>query len=256
MVGTVGAIKEDVPHTNAETRIDKQRSTREGIMLRQIKLVGIATAVVLSLSGAALARESRGAMNAKQYGYEYGYQDGYQYGGGSGNQGARYDYRGDEYRFADRGYDRSMGEHDDFQNGYRNGYKAGYDDGYYRRPSRLNQGYRRNKGYGANSRENADDPYSRNNSYDPYARDNGRGNGNANRDRGYGSQTAAGDVGYREGMTAGEKDRRKWKDFRPQKNDSYQDANHGYRKEYGDKNFYKDQYREAFVRGYEDGYGR
>ena len=50
--------------------------------------------------------------------------------------------------------------------------------------------------------------------------------------------------------------RRKRKQFRPEKNDRYEDADHGYDKSYGPKNLYKEQYRQAFVRGYEDGYGR
>ena len=54
----------------------------------------------------------------------------------------------------------------------------------------------------------------------------------------------------------GEKDRKHGKDFRPEKNDRYEDADHGYHKEYGSKDSFKMEYRQAFFRGYEDGYGR
>ena len=64
------------------------------------------------------------------------------------------------------------------------------------------------------------------------------------------------DTGYRDGLQAGYNDLRKHKDFHPEKHDAYEDGNHGYRKDYGDKNLYKEQYRKAFIRGYEDAFNR
>src|SRR5215470_12850716 len=85
----------------------------------------LAFAAMASVSGTvvvpALAREHGGALSAKQHGYEHGYREG--------------------YRRADRGYERYMGEHDDFQHGYRDGYKAGYDDGFYARPGHWDDVY-------------------------------------------------------------------------------------------------------------------
>ena len=99
--------------------------------------------------------------------------------------------------------------------------------------------------------------------------DRGRNNGNySNGDRGYnGSYGGDGyygrqgnnpayDIGYRDGQAVGQKDRQHGKAFRPDKNDQYEDADHGYNKQYGDKNQYKSMYRDAFQRGYQDGYGR
>jgi hypothetical protein len=63
------------------------------------------------------------------------------------------------------------------------------------------------------------------------------------------------DIGYRDGAAVGQRDREKGKAFRPDKNDYYEDADHGYERAYGDKRFYQNQYREAFQRGYEEGYG-
>ena len=75
-------------------------------------------------------------------------------------------------------------------------------------------------------------------------------------DRGYqsGYDNPAYDIGYRDGVAIGQKDSQKGKSFRPEKNDRFEDADHGYNKSYGDKNYYKSVYREGFQRGYSDGY--
>jgi hypothetical protein len=67
---------------------------------------------------------------------------------------------------------------------------------------------------------------------------------------------AARDNGYRDGLVMGERDAQKYRAFRPSKNDWYEDADRGYNKAYGDKNFYKFQYRQAFEQGYSEGYRR
>jgi hypothetical protein len=79
---------------------------------------------------------------------------------------------------------------------------------------------------------------------------------NENYDRGYGDYDAAFDNGYRDGLIMGERDAQRNRAFRPNKNDWYEDADRGYNRAYGDKNLYKHQYREAFERGYSEGYGR
>jgi hypothetical protein len=61
--------------------------------------------------------------------------------------------------------------------------------------------------------------------------------------------------GYRDGIAMGQKDLRKGKRYRPQKNDQYEDADRGYNRNYGDKDLYRNEYRQAFERGYADGYG-
>jgi hypothetical protein len=63
------------------------------------------------------------------------------------------------------------------------------------------------------------------------------------------------DIGYRDGVAVGQRDWQRGRPVRPDKNDYYEDADHGYQKSYGDKGFYKSEYREAFQRGYADGYG-
>jgi hypothetical protein len=60
------------------------------------------------------------------------------------------------------------------------------------------------------------------------------------------------DIGYRDGISAGQNDLRSHKDYRPDNHDAFKDADHGYRKDSGDKSLYKEQYRKGFTRGYED----
>jgi len=62
------------------------------------------------------------------------------------------------------------------------------------------------------------------------------------------------DIGYRDGLAIGQRDRQRGKAFRPDKNDNYEDADHGYQRSFGDKGLYKSEYRDAFRRGYKDGY--
>ena len=72
----------------------------------------------------------------------------------------------------------------------------------------------------------------------------------------YRSYSPASDNGYRDGLVMGERDAERNKAFRPSKNDWYEDADHGYNRAFGDKNFYKSQYRQAFEQGYAEGYQR
>lgn len=114
-------------------------------------------------------------------------------------------------------------------------------------------GYARG-GYGYNDGDR--DDRGRNNGY--YSNGDRGYNGGYNGGGYYGRQgnNPAYDIGYRDGQAVGQKDRQQGKAFRPDKNDQYEDADHGYNKQYGDKNQYKSRYRDAFQRGYQDGYGR
>ena len=72
----------------------------------------------------------------------------------------------------------------------------------------------------------------------------------------WGYSDVALDTGYRDGLSAAQKDLRERKDYRPEKHDSYEDGDHGYHKNYGDKKLYKDEYRKGFLRGYQDAFNR
>ena len=60
--------------------------------------------------------------------------------------------------------------------------------------------------------------------------------------------------GYHEGREAGETDARRGRWFSVERHGDWRDADEGYRREYGDREFYRHEFREGFVAGYRDGY--
>jgi len=205
-------------------------------MLRQLKTAGLVLTAILFITGLAVAQDRYGgSMNSKEHGQQHGYRDGLRQGRADRSHREEYNFKTEDYKHADEGYEKYMGEHDDFQDGYRNGYHTGYDDGFYGRPIRSDV-------YGLDERYDPDRVPRRDGDADVYA------------DWGY--SDVAMDTGYRDGLQAGRQDLQNRKDYRPNKHEAYEDADHGYRKNYGDKNRYKAQYRKGFVRGYEDAFNR
>ncbi len=77
--------------------------------------------------------------------------------------------------------------------------------------------------------------------------------------RGYGVPPAdveriAHQNGYHEGREAGERDGRRGRPFSFDRHDDWRDADEGYRREYGDREFYRREFREGFRSGYTEGY--
>jgi len=203
-------------------------------VLKPIRKFGMLFAALLFLAATIAAQERYGgSMDAKEHGFQHGYRDGLRQGRTDLSRNIAYNFEHEDYRRADLGYQEYMGERDDFQHGYRDGYKAGYDDGYNNKPMRR-------------------DIYGLNDSYDPDQRPRSDADGEYYEKWQY--SDVAMDTGYRDGLQAGYNDLRRQKDFHPEKHDAYEDGNHGYRKDYGDKNLYKEQYRKAFIRGYEDAF--
>ncbi len=60
--------------------------------------------------------------------------------------------------------------------------------------------------------------------------------------------------GYDDGLAAGRYDQMKGKNFKPEDHDLYKDSTHGWTTTLGTKDEYKRLYREAFVKGYQEGY--
>ena len=80
----------------------------------------------------------------------------------------------------------------------------------------------------------------------------GYGGGRSGRDlerRGY-------DTGYREGLNEGQNDARRGRDFSYTRHDEYRDADQGYRRSEGDREFYRRSYRQGFQTGYTEAYNR
>ncbi len=206
-------------------------------MLRNSKTLVLVFALALGMCGLGFAHEQEGPRGARQQGYGQGYRDGFDHGRQDRSYNATYDFQSPDYRRADHGYDRDMGDRGQFRDGYREGYRGGYDDGYYGRAGRFDRIYAgdRDDAYRRGGDDEHDDHYGR---------------------RGYGYSDVAYDIGYRDGLEAARSDWRKHKDYRPEKHDNYEDASHGYHDSYGPKNAYKAQYRQGFLRGYQEAYTR
>lgn len=80
-------------------------------------------------------------------------------------------------------------------------------------------------------------------------RDYGRNRGNS------GFQIAR-ERGFQDGLRTGESDSQRGQSFNPQRSHYYKNATEGYDRYYGNREAYKQVYRDAFVRGYEDGFRR
>jgi len=176
-----------------------------------------------------------GSTDAREHGYQHGYRDGLRQGRADLSSNSAPSYETEDYRRADPGFEDFMGARPDFQRGYRDGYKDGYEDGFKNRPIREEiYGLKGDYDPDRITRHEEDDRYYQNWSY----------------------SDVAFDTGYRDGLSAGRRDFAGKRDFKPEKHDSYEDGDHGYRKAYGTKEQYKEQYRKAFLRGYEDAFNR
>jgi len=72
----------------------------------------------------------------------------------------------------------------------------------------------------------------------------------------YESRRAAYDNGYREGIKQGEKDGKKRADYRYQDERTWQRADKGYNRSFGDIERYRQSFRAGYGEGYADGYRR
>ncbi len=74
---------------------------------------------------------------------------------------------------------------------------------------------------------------------------------------GYGYQNEqqyASQVGYQDGFAKGQQDRAQNRQFKYNSGEYWEDATHGYNKQMGPKDNYRQWYRQAFAQGYNDGY--
>jgi len=211
-------------------------------LVRRVKGIG---AVLLGLALLAPAgwahdndkdkgRPAGRGLSASQYGIDRGYQDGLRHGLNDRNRRAGYNYRSDEWRHADRGYDRYMGARGQYIQGYRDGYVRGYDEAY----------YGRNSGWG---RRNDDD-------WDRNRRPGRYGDAGYGYDPSYPVRTAQG-YGAQDGAYYAQADRNGGKAYNPTGAKGYRDADHGYDRSLGSKADFQRIYREAFVRAYQQAFG-
>jgi hypothetical protein len=76
------------------------------------------------------------------------------------------------------------------------------------------------------------------------------------RDRPRDIERIAYDNGLRDGVRAGERDGRDRRRYEPSRIGDWRDGNNGYRRDYGDFQFYRRSYRVGFETGYSQGYDR
>ena len=157
-------------------------------------------------------------------GYNEGYQRGRSAGADDARRSNRFEFTDEsDYRRGDLGYRSQYGSRDRYRETFRYGYQEGYRYGY----GAYGGGRYGNPGYGGQP------PWSdgRASRYDPAY------------------QTGLND-GYERGLDDGRDGRR----FDPVSEGRYRSADHGYHREYGPREIYKANYRDAFKLGYERGY--
>lgn len=187
---------------------------------------------------------------------DYGRDDRYGRNGGYGNQGSGYnniafntgyrdgmdgaqqDIRENKdfdyndhgwYREADHGYSSRYGNKEAYRQQYRQGYETGYREVFDR--SGYGTGGYGNGGYG------------------------GYPNGGYGGGRG-GTSDIAYATGYRDGMVGARKDMAERKSPDSTRHDWYKDAKRGYdSRAYGNREDYKQRYRQAYIAGYNNAYG-
>jgi hypothetical protein len=197
-------------------------------------MAALAVASVLALGTFALAQDwddydhGRGnAAQTRQYGYDSGFRDGEKRGRHEGRENDPYDYHTPDWRQATRGYKNWMGPVNAFQNGYQQGYADGFRSGF-----------------------NSERPGWGGDGGDRYRGDDYHGNGYYGSHYSYNSR-AGYDIGYQDGVTMAREDQYKNKPFNPNPRARFGGRDNGYRREYGDKNAYRDQYTDGYRAGYQ-----
>jgi len=124
-------------------------------------------------------------------------------------------------------------------------YQAGYNRGYQDTMAAANSGRYGNGRYGNGGYGNRSGQYP-----GGYGQPNGQTGQ-------YGTNSwveQARQIGYQDGINDGSTDRRTGHSFRPTQGDNYKHADRGYNSSYGDKNQYKQFYREGYQNAYPRGY--
>ncbi len=98
--------------------------------------------------------------------------------------------------------------------------------------------------------------YYGNNGYGNYGNHGYRTNdGYANYGGSFDLRQTALNAGYNNGMEEGRRDRQRGEGYNFQDESDFQNATKDYNSRYGDRETYRRYFREAFARGYRDGYG-
>ena len=198
-------------------------------ILRGLKVTALVAVISLAFGSLAWAHDDddddyyrRDA--ASQYGYQHGYRDGVRHANYDRGQGYRYNYKSEQWEDARDGYEHWMGSFGRYKRGYRQGYENGYRAGY-------SSGWRQ--------------------SSDVY-RDDGYYNRSSRGDYGWGGGgNVAYNNGWNDGSSVAQSDLGSGKNYNSNPRGRYDDADHGYRREFGDKHAYKSEYTAGYRAGYD-----
>lgn len=202
-------------------------------MWQAMKMSAYTLAATLALSGLALAQRGRDYDDgyyrggnfdqARQAGYQRGYNDGVGKGRHEGREHDPNDYRTPDNGQAKRGYERWMGPVEVYQHAYREGYANGFRSGY-----EEVAGYGHGRG-----------------GYGDWRHDGWR--------TGYDFDGAnvANRFGYEDGAQAAREDIYHGKSYNSKPRGRFGDRDRGYRREFGSKDRYKDEYTAGYRSGYD-----
>jgi hypothetical protein len=209
-----------------------------GLMLAAAGPAG-AQSRVFGNTGAAYERGDYRApyADAQRTAFDNGYRDGRKRGEQAARENRPFDVQRErDYRNADDGYNRSLGDRNRYRDNYRGGFTQGYREAYQRRDTRGS--------YPGGSRDDSRGWGSGGNGgYGAYGDNRGYG-GTAS----YGAYQNGASDGYKKGLD--DVNDRKRPDVTRQK--WYRSGDHDYDSRYGPKESYRVEYR----RGFEEGYNR
>ncbi|MDP9268778.1 MAG: hypothetical protein M3P27_10710 [Acidobacteriota bacterium] len=253
--------------------------------MKKIKVILLAMAMVATLSGLAVAqnrdyRDDNRAQgqnddyrgnhrednnyrwgrdrnnDAREYGYHNGYRAGWSQGRtirtsrgryGNWNNGGWGSSNGAQSDTS--GYQRWMGPQGQYKQGYREGYRSGYSDAYHNRRAQTTTIY------GQGGRPTPWDP---DGDGVPGVSNSGGYYGGSGQYGGQNGNGSAQRFGFQDGQQLGQRDRASGHSYRPTEWQAYKDADHGMSASNGYRNSdqYKQEYRQAFMNGYNQGFGR
>ena len=180
--------------------------------------------VAVGVLGLALPTTALAQWNSNAPGYREGYDRGQRAGAEDARRSQSFDFADEsDYRRADAGYRSVYGNRDRYRDSFRYGFQEGYRYGY-GGPTRV-------------ARQRGAIP--------PWSAGNGRG---------VYRYDPAYQTGLNDGYEAGLDDGRDGRRYDPVSERRFRNADHGYEREYGPREAYKNQYREAFKTGYARGF--
>lgn len=192
--------------------------------MRSYRYMMVVVGLGVAVAGSACAASMRGSsrQTVERRAYDNGHREGVEFGADDANHRLEFSYtRHNEYRDGDQGYGNNDGNRDLYRQSLRRGFEAGYTDAF-------------NQAAGTFQRSGLIPAQATS----PIAV----------------TLTFAMQVGNRDGVEAGRAAARSGRAYDPSHTGRYRSADHDYDRRYGSRDEYGRDYREAFERGYADGF--